>query len=626
MQETDFIDQNKEKWEEFETILEQSDKDPDRITSLFIETTDDLSYSQTYYPNRSVRVYLNGIAQQLYQTVYTNKRRERNAFFHFWTHDLPDVMWHARKQLLVAFVVFMAAVFIGTISSMYYPEFVKIMLGDAYVAMTESNIEKGDPMAVYKSGDAINSFFEIAINNIMISFRVFVLGITFGVLTYFFLMYNGIMVGAFVYFFVERGLMKESLLAIMLHGTLELSMIVLSGCAGLYLAKGLVFPGTYRRIDAMLITSRGAIKIMVAVFVFLLYAAFVESFGTRFTSFDEAENGKAIVDATRAIFIIISLALVVGYFVLLPYLRFKRGAVKPLESEDLPPTKAYVFSTKQIKSPAILFTESFRVFGENALRIVQLSVVISFLTVVVFYMMSQGNIASVFESEMKRISREPWLAIWSWNSYDNVISFSKFPLLPLFMLVMFYFWVRLTFRSFTKTLSLPETRMKWYVPFYVVLPVVLAFYVPPGMRFFALVGAFVFGGMAFFNSAMVKHQNPKSKTSNLIFPRMFQLMAVFGMILLLQTFALFTTNAQLLDLVLQVISMNVPSTWINAADLNGVLYLFVLAFVPIVLISISFFALGLHAFHSNEVETASALHERIAVIGKKKRAYGLEQE
>ena len=59
MRETSFIKQNKEKWKEFESILEKKDKDPDKLNDLFIQITDDLSYSRTFYPNRSVRVYLN---------------------------------------------------------------------------------------------------------------------------------------------------------------------------------------------------------------------------------------------------------------------------------------------------------------------------------------------------------------------------------------------------------------------------------------------------------------------------------------------------------------------------------------------------------------------------------------
>jgi uncharacterized membrane protein SpoIIM required for sporulation len=252
MQETDFILQNKDKWQEFESVLQSKDKDPERLTDLFIETTDDLSFSRTYYPNRSVRVYLNGISQQVYQAIYKNKAREKNIFKKFWLEDLPEAMWHSRKALSWSFLLFVSGVSIGVLSSMYYPEFARIILGDSYIEMTEANIASGDPMAVYKDSEPIIMFFQIAWNNIRIAFGTFVLGIVFGIGTVYVVFYNAIMFGAFIYFFIERGLFRESFFAIMLHGTLELSMIVVAGCAGFALAKGLLFPGTFTRGQALI--------------------------------------------------------------------------------------------------------------------------------------------------------------------------------------------------------------------------------------------------------------------------------------------------------------------------------------------------------------------------------------
>ena len=57
MKETRFIAQNKEKWLESEKLLISPVKDPEKLSSLFTQIVDDLSYSRTYYPNRSIRVF-----------------------------------------------------------------------------------------------------------------------------------------------------------------------------------------------------------------------------------------------------------------------------------------------------------------------------------------------------------------------------------------------------------------------------------------------------------------------------------------------------------------------------------------------------------------------------------------
>ena len=56
MRETKFIEQNREKWAEFEELLRENNRDPEQLNQLFIQITDDLSYARTFYPNRSVRM------------------------------------------------------------------------------------------------------------------------------------------------------------------------------------------------------------------------------------------------------------------------------------------------------------------------------------------------------------------------------------------------------------------------------------------------------------------------------------------------------------------------------------------------------------------------------------------
>ena len=66
MRETKFIKDNQEKWSEYEKTLKKDYQDPDKLNEIFVNITDDLSYARTFYKNRSVRVYLNGLAQNIF--------------------------------------------------------------------------------------------------------------------------------------------------------------------------------------------------------------------------------------------------------------------------------------------------------------------------------------------------------------------------------------------------------------------------------------------------------------------------------------------------------------------------------------------------------------------------------
>ena len=102
MRETDFINNNKNKWSEFENAVSGQIKDPNEMSKVFVELTDDLSYARTHYPSRSVRVYLNASAQLIYNSLYKSEGRLLKSFGNFWTRRIPEAMWHSRWALLIS--------------------------------------------------------------------------------------------------------------------------------------------------------------------------------------------------------------------------------------------------------------------------------------------------------------------------------------------------------------------------------------------------------------------------------------------------------------------------------------------------------------------------------------------
>jgi uncharacterized membrane protein SpoIIM required for sporulation len=149
--------------------------------------------------------------------------------------------------------------------------------------MTNENIAKGDPFGVYKKNDEISMFFGIAINNIFVSFYTYVSGIFFSVGTIYNLVRNGIMLGSFEYYFFSKGLGLESVLVIWIHGTLEISAIVIAGGAGLALGNSILFPKTYNRMVSLRQGARDGMKIVIGLVPIFICAAFLEGFITRHT-------------------------------------------------------------------------------------------------------------------------------------------------------------------------------------------------------------------------------------------------------------------------------------------------------------------------------------------------------
>jgi uncharacterized membrane protein SpoIIM required for sporulation len=105
----------------------------------------------------------------------------------------------------------------------------------------------------------------------------------------------------------------------MLHGTLELSAIVIAGGAGITLGNGWLFPGSYSRIQSFVRAARHSVKVLASTVPLFVVAGFIEGFFTRYTE---------VGDLLRLLVILCSLAFVIFYYVLLPIKRHRNATSK----------------------------------------------------------------------------------------------------------------------------------------------------------------------------------------------------------------------------------------------------------------------------------------------------------
>lgn len=310
MREAAFAKQNKDKWLKFESVLRNNIVvEPEEMSALYIEVTDHLSYAQTFYPNSNTLTYLNSLSVLAHQKIYKSKRASRKRFITFFTKEFPLFFAQYHTQLLISLLVFILFSVVGAYSAATDGNFVRIILGDAYVNMTLDNIAKGDPMAVYKKMGETSMFIGITINNIMVALNAFLYGIFLGLGTLFILMRNAIMLGSFQYFFFDNGIGWESVRTIWIHGTIEISVIIIAGCAGLVLGKSILFPGTFTRLQSFIKGVKDGLKIMLSTVPFFIIAGFLEGFVTRQTQ---------MPDWLAITIIASSLLLIIWYFVLYP--------------------------------------------------------------------------------------------------------------------------------------------------------------------------------------------------------------------------------------------------------------------------------------------------------------------
>jgi uncharacterized membrane protein SpoIIM required for sporulation len=287
MREAQFIRKNREKWLGFEKVLEnQFMSTPDRLADLFTELTNDLSYARTFFPKGKTVNYLNGLSARVHQSLYKNKKERKERLITFWKSELPLLMTEVHPQMLYTLLFFLIFCIIGALSAHYDDTFVRLILGDDYVNMTIENIRKGDPMYVYKDEESTGMFLRIALNNVRVSFLAFGFGVLGSLGTIYILFNNGVMLGSFQYFFFQYGgyeLLKTSALTIWIHGTLEISAIVIAGGAGLVMGNSILFPDTYSRLSSFKKGAKKGLKVIIGLIPIFVFAAFLEGFVTRIT-------------------------------------------------------------------------------------------------------------------------------------------------------------------------------------------------------------------------------------------------------------------------------------------------------------------------------------------------------
>ena len=321
MREALFIKKNAQKWQEYEHF--ETD-DPDEMAGRFTTLVDDLAYAKTFYPHSKVTRLINGLAVSIYQSIYQNKKEKYSRLISFWKTELPLIIRRNHKTFLFTFIVFAVCFIIGLISSMKDYEFVKGVMGEEYVAITEDNIASGDPFGIYKTtseGGYFSNFIKLFYHNVRIDFWMFFFGLFFGVITLALLFQNSIMIGCFQYMFFAKGLGIKSIMVIWIHGTLEISAMIISSTAGFIIAKSILFPGSYSRLSSFKTGIKDAVKIMIIFVPMTLGAAFLESYITHLMSETFDKDGKGGMPVWASLLILGgSFCFVVWYFIIYPIL------------------------------------------------------------------------------------------------------------------------------------------------------------------------------------------------------------------------------------------------------------------------------------------------------------------
>lgn len=627
MRERKFVEQNKDKWAQFEQDLRSNKKDPKLLRTRLLQISDDLSYARTFYRSRSVRIYLNGLGQQIYSQIYRNKINVAGSLGTFFKDEVPRILYFCRKEMLIAFLVLILSVAIGVFSSARDEGFAKSVLGERYVEMTLENIRSGNPMGVYQQQDQTSMFFSIAGNNLRVALMVFLSGLLASYGAMVIMARNGIMLGVFMYFFYSRNLASEFNLTVWMHGTIEILTLVVETAAGMLLGRGLVYPGTLSRAKAFSIWGKRGAMLFLSTVPFIVFAAFIESFLTRYTG---------MPDLLKGLLIVLSLLFMLVYFVWYPLSRFRSAEDADPGMPELSPETGIVFQADTIYSNGQIFLKAIQACGLKFQLLLRGLILISLVYLGLILLFARSDVQAHFtllELGMEDLIYHP--ASSAAGKFATLFGnagllFNRSATVMMYALSSLWLSALLLFAMHVFNLVLPQPGFRMKAAFLFTVPVLFAFNLLLFLRGWYSLLYFLLSPLLIVVLVQMVYGFRIRKILTLVpdmlagaYSRMAGLLFVY---LLSGLMGLVFIVSPASYLAIWLMEINVP---LSAEAYTSVLQSIMLfAFILLTGFSTLFYAMQcvFLSFNLREITGAEGLNARIEQMGNTKKAYGIETE
>jgi uncharacterized membrane protein SpoIIM required for sporulation len=255
-----FVERRQGGWQELTELLDGSKGSVRRLDAarvrrlgvLYRQAVADLAYARRAYPRDLVTQRLDALVRRARPLVYGTVR-ERGSMVHFVTTGYWQLV-RARPRLLAlaALAMFGPALALGVWSN-GHPEAAGRVAQVSPLTSRLANGEIRNPDTQKVTNPKVNASLsaEIFTNNVRVALMAFALGLTGGIGTVLSLVFNGVIVGLAGGLATHAGQGTAMLRLLAPHGVLELSLITVSGAAGLRFGFALINPGHRTRTEAI---------------------------------------------------------------------------------------------------------------------------------------------------------------------------------------------------------------------------------------------------------------------------------------------------------------------------------------------------------------------------------------
>lgn len=301
MKEEQFIRKNSNIWKELEELSVQINKkgikalpskEVKRFLHIFRQCSHHLAYARTHYAHSSIVVYLNSLIGKCHSHVYAVKKISPGQFIKYVLYEFPRLLKEFKWFIIASFGFFIFGFLVSLLLVLYNPDNASLLLPQYFVDAAKGGKSGGGQWNYPLMSSSI------MVNNITVSLKSFVYGITLGVGTIYVLFYNGIILGGLTALIYLYGNPIHYWSLILPHGIIELTAVFIAGAAGLIIAKHMLLPGEYSRKHALINGAKKAVSLVTGVIIMLVIAGIIEGF---YTPLEISEGAKLLFAAMTAV-------------------------------------------------------------------------------------------------------------------------------------------------------------------------------------------------------------------------------------------------------------------------------------------------------------------------------------
>lgn len=272
-------------WKRLDTLLRQTEKkgikslqsaDIRELASLYRSVAADLARAKTQQVSNIIIQNLHSLTTRGYNQIYQGSRRQEwQGVVDFYRWGLPSVVQQNLGYIALATGIFLLGAMIAWWYAWQDPTFLALIVPEELIRKVrdEHQLWMGSIVGVEPLASS-----SIMINNLSVSFGAVAGGITAGIYTVFLLAFNGLSIGAVATLVGQNNLAYPFWAFVFPHGSLELPAIFFAGGAGLLIARAILFPGKYRRIDALKLYGNRAVQLVFGIVPMLIIAGTIEGF------------------------------------------------------------------------------------------------------------------------------------------------------------------------------------------------------------------------------------------------------------------------------------------------------------------------------------------------------------